>query len=380
MFKCPICGNANFIFLGIRNNEFYCRKCISFKGIEANVVKFNRKEKITPSLDYQLTKNQKDISNKVCRAIKEKKNVLIHAVCGAGKTEIVYDVIADAINNNQQVGFCIPRKDVVIELEGRIKQTFPSLNVVSVYGGNNEKLEGDIILLTTHQLFRYPKYFDLLIIDETDAFPFSGNDVLISMFDNSIKGNYIMMSATPLIWMKEKIFQENGVVLTLNKRYHGKKIVVPKQITIPFFQQLFVINKLNQYEKEKKPCFIFCPTIEEAELLYKELKLLYKDINCVHSKKENRNKIIDDFKKGKYLFLVTTSVLERGVTIKNLQVIVYDSSNSVYSKEMLIQIAGRVGRKKDAYNGDVYFLAKKPSVFISDAIKEIEDYNNYEVL
>ena len=61
--------------------------------------------------------------------------------------------------NNKKVGFAIPRKDVVVELEDRIKDAFPLNNVVRVYGGHTDLLDGDIILLTTHQLFRYNKYF-----------------------------------------------------------------------------------------------------------------------------------------------------------------------------------------------------------------------------
>ena len=52
------------------------------------------------------------------------------------------------------------------------------------------------IICTTHQLYRYPQYFDLLILDELDAFPYVNNEVLIGLLQNSIKGNYIYMSAT----------------------------------------------------------------------------------------------------------------------------------------------------------------------------------------
>ena len=95
-----------------------------------------------------------------------------------------------------RVGFAIPRKDVVYELSIRFKNTFKKAKIVSLYGGNTEILEGDIICLTTHQLYRFNNYFDLLILDELDAFPYKDNDVLYNIFLRSIKGNYILMSAT----------------------------------------------------------------------------------------------------------------------------------------------------------------------------------------
>ena len=379
MVYCNKCGCNDINFFGIRGNEYYCRKCITFKGEQASSSEKNIRE-VKLKLDYQLTKKQDEISNKVCSAIEENKNVLIYAVCGAGKTEIVFKTIEKALKNNKKVGFAIPRKDVVVELEDRIKDAFPLNNVVRVYGGHTDLLDGDIILLTTHQLFRYNKYFDLLIIDETDAFPFSGNEVLLKHFEDSIKGNYIMMSATPLEWMKEKIKKEDGVVLSLLKRFHGHKIVEPIMKITPFLQELEVIKLLKKYQKENKQCLIFVPTRNDSERLFKILKLFFKDLDYVHSLMKNRNDIIKNFKKKKISFLITTSILERGITIKNVQVIVFDSSHKIYDTSTLIQIAGRVGRKKDAYEGDVYFLAKKPTIFIKEAIDKIKEANNYEQL
>ena len=83
------------------------------------------------------------------------------------------------------------------------------------------------------------------------------------------------------------------------------------------------------------------------------------------------------FKEQKIKFLITTSILERGITIKNVQVIVFNASHKIFDTSTLIQIAGRVGRKKDAYDGDVWFLAKKPTICINEAIEKIKEDNNY---
>lgn len=380
MVYCSKCGCTEDKYFGINNNQLYCRRCIVFK--DENVKekgKFNT-EIVKPRINYPLTKEQKELSFKVVEAFRNKKDVLIYAVCGAGKTEIVFEVIADCLNKKKQVGFAIPRKDVVIELESRIKDAFPDSKVVSVYGGHEAEVVGDIILLTTHQLFRYKKYFDLLIIDETDAFPFSNNEVLMHMFEESLKGNYIMMSATPLKWMKDKIKKDNGVSLSLLKRFHGHKIVEPVLKVVPFFQILVIIELLTKYRKENKPCLIFVPTKYDGENLFKLLKNIFSKIDYVHSSKEDRQEVIDMFKKGYIRFLITTSILERGITIKNIQVIVYKAEHELYTKEVLIQISGRVGRKIDSYDGDVVFVAKKSTVFIENAIKEIREANMHGIL
>ena len=123
------------------------------------------------------------------------------------------------------------------------------------------------------------------------------------------------------------------------------------------------------------PIFIFTPTIEKCENLFKILRSFIEGGECVHSKKKDRQEIIRNFREGKYKFLVTTAVLERGVTVKGLQVIIYDADNSIYDAQALIQIAGRVGRKIDAPEGDVFFLVNKVTKEINDAIETIKSKN-----
>ena len=85
--------------------------------------------------------------------------------------------------------------------------------------------------------------------------------------------------------------------------------------------------------------------------------------------------MIENFRRGYNTFLVTTSVLERGVTVKNLQVIVFNADDPIYNHGTLIQIAGRVGRKKDAPEGKVIFLAHRKTIDMEKAIESIENAN-----
>ena len=62
---------------------------------------------------------------------------------------------------------------------------FPNLKVIPVCEGYTQIVDGDLIVCTTHQLYRYIQSFDLLIIDEPDAYPYVGNDVLQAIVLNS---------------------------------------------------------------------------------------------------------------------------------------------------------------------------------------------------
>ncbi|MBQ1879864.1 MAG: DEAD/DEAH box helicase [Bacilli bacterium] len=376
-FVCPRCGNSDPRFLGHKNGEVYCRKCISFRGEEALEKKVSPKN-VVLSLDYRLSKEQETLSKQIIENYDKGIDTLVYAVCGSGKTEISYGIIARSMARGLRVGFALPRRDVVIELYYRLKSAFPHNSIVAVYGGNTTRLEGDCIILTTHQLYRYPNYFDLLVMDEIDAFPFKGNDVLIAMYKRSLKGHCVMMSATPSEAVIKEFQGEGHAILELRTRFHKHPIPVPKTITVPsIFQLLFVIRRLRVYGKEGKPCLIFVPTVEHAELLFQKLSMFVKGGDYVSSKRRMREAIISKFKKGGYSYLVTTAVLERGVTVKGVQVVVYGADDPIYDSAALIQIAGRVGRKKGAEDGDVFFLAKEESKSMRKAIKEIQFCNTF---
>lgn len=330
------------------------------------------------SLSYSLSPEQKELSDQILHNFTHGIDTLVYAVCGSGKTEISYGVIAYAMERGMSVGFALPRRDVVIELHARLVSAFPKNRIVAVYGGHNQVLTGDCLVLTTHQLFRYPKYFDLLVMDELDAFPFKGSEVLNAMFYRALRGHCLMMSATP---SKEvvSLFKTPGhQMLTLHTRFHKHPIPVPWiKIAHKPAKTIFLIRKLRDFCKKEKPCFVFVPTISECESVYRVLSFFLPGGAFVHSKCPNRTQVISNFKKGRLKYLVTTAVLERGITVRGLQVIVFDADSPIYDAASLIQIAGRAGRKSDAPEGEVVFVAEKEEKSMVSAIKEIRYCNTF---
>lgn len=373
-FKCPHCGNEDPRYIGIRNGKLYCRRCLTFKSPSVPYVP-RKKGEVNYVLNFKLSEEQKEIAEKLKENYILKKDSLLYAVCGAGKTEIVYEVIRYVLSEGKRVGFAIPRRDVVIELEPRLKKAFPSVSVVSVYGGHSEHLLGDITILTTHQLFRYENYFDLLIVDEIDAFPYQNNEVLQHFFEKSYRFNYIFMSATPSDEIFDK-FSKNNAVLMLNKRFHGYKIPCPKIMKLSKLRQLaFIVSHIRKYLSLHQPLIIFAPTKEIVESLGFTLKLVFKDLDYIHSQRKDKDRIISDFKDGNLKVLIATTLLERGITIDNLQVIVYQSDHALFNHQTLTQISGRVGRNPKHPKGDVYYLAERISEEMQKSVAEINTAN-----
>ncbi len=370
-----MCGNTDIHSIGYLNGKPYCRRCISFKGEEVEH-KSSYPKKAPIHLEYELSLEQKELSDKLVDNYKKGIDSLVYAVTGSGKTEISLQIMQYALKCGEKVAFALPRRDVAIELYNRLKEIFKYNKVICLYGGHTKDKEGDIIVLTTHQLYRYKNYFSLIILDEIDAFPFKDDPLLHEMFFQSLCGHYVMMSATPSDDVIEYFKQENKDVLYLSTRFHRHPLPVPKIVKLPIMlQYLFLIKKTRQYLKEGKPLFIFAPTIEICERVYKFLSIFVRGGNYVHSKRSNRKEVIDAFRDKFYKYLVTTSVLERGVTVRNLQVIIMQTDHKIYEKGILVQISGRVGRKLDAPTGDVIYLAKSITESMLDSINDIRKSN-----
>lgn len=108
-FVCPICGNRDPRYIGMRGGSPYCRKCVAFHGEKAASV-VHHPQAVELVLHYSLSEEQLTLSKKIVSNYVHGIDTLVYAVCGSGKTEISYGVISYALSLGFQVGFALPRK------------------------------------------------------------------------------------------------------------------------------------------------------------------------------------------------------------------------------------------------------------------------------
>ena len=213
-------------------------------------------------------------------------------------------------------------------------------------------------------------------MDEIDAFPFKGDEVLQKMFENSICGHYVLLSATPSKDLINEFSKPGKEVLSLFARFHHHKLPVPEIKEGNYLKIYYILIKyVRKFLKENKQIFIFVPTIEDSIKTARFLNLIFHKGTYINSKSDDREDLIEDFREKKMMYLVTTAVLERGITVKDLQVIVFKADHPIYDNASLIQIAGRAGRKKDAPEGEVIFIAERKTSHMEKAIREINAAN-----
>ncbi len=73
-YKCPICDNTDIHSIGMLNGKQYCRRCISFKGEEVEH-KPSYPKKAPIHLEYELSPEQKELSNKLLKTIRKEYTV-----------------------------------------------------------------------------------------------------------------------------------------------------------------------------------------------------------------------------------------------------------------------------------------------------------------
>jgi competence protein ComFA len=376
-FVCERCQNQDPLKIGLKNGQLYCRACIEFFSPPWQPLPRTSKE-VTLTIPYALTKEQFWIANQILRCYQRQQSVMVDAVTGSGKTELIYPLIQRVVSEGKRIGFVVPRTDVVREMLPRFQKVFPTLSFVTVYGGHHDVLEADLIILTTHQIYRYEDYFDALIFDEVDAFPYQGNPVLEALVKRATKGIIVYLSATFTKEVMHAFKLIGGQVFHLFKRFHGFPIPGIQVHRQPFFLKwIHLIFILNNLQKTGKPVFVFVPTIALGRWVSKWIKLYHVSVRFAFASSKNREQDVDDFKKGKYKILVTTSILERGITLANLQVILFGCDHPLMHAATLVQMAGRVGRKKESPHGHVIALVNHNTTAITEANAKIQFANQH---
>ncbi len=390
-YYCRRCGNSDQGLFFTDQLGVYCRNCLIF-GKSSTYRKIWRKPITVEYHDNYclnhvifLSEMQKTASNRCVDHFKAKKNLLIYAVCGAGKTEIVYEVILQALNEGKIVCFATPRKDVVLELVPRFKRDFYQVKIVALYGNSPDKGKiGNLYVSTTHQLINFYHFFDLIILDEVDAFPYDNNKMLegFVLKAKKVDAPIIFLTATPTKKIKYLLKKKLLDYFVIPSRYHRYPIPIPKVVlthkTLSKLNNNNCPKKILVWLKSKKASgkqvFIFVPNINTG----KKLEYILKDtLYCqfVHAEMNERKEIINRFRENKLQFIITTTILERGVTVPNVDVCIIGCDEDIFDDRAIVQIVGRAGRHRNYPTSDIVLFTDYYTKSIKRAIRQIKYMN-----
>ena len=279
-----------------------------------------------------------------------------------------------------RVGFAIPRKQVVIQLSERIKKYFPSSNVKAIHAEAKNERDAHIVVMTIQQLVNYKDEFGLLLIDEVDAFPFADSPFYWRLANQALRagGSLILISATLTSALKRKLTKADFVSTSI-------RLVSRVDHDLPRFLQLSgsaletilesILPILKKWRSDSKRAILFLPSIAKCLAFASLLRKEGVKARAVTSETERKEAIIHEFSAGNLDVLVSTSILERGITFSGIQIAVLQADSPLYDRDTLIQMSGRVGRDLWEPRGEIWFLSEYLSPAMRKARAEIRMLN-----
>ena len=388
---CQRCNSSILEEWHLPIGAYYCRECLLMKRVRSDQALYYFPQEDFPKQDVlkwrgQLTPFQEKVSEGLIQAVEKKESILVHAVTGAGKTEMIYQVVAKVIDDGGVVCLASPRIDVCLELYKRLQNDF-ACDIALLHGESDPYFRTPLVVATTHQLLKFHNAFDLLIVDEVDAFPYVDNSVLYYAVNQCVKeeGVKIFLTATSTDELDKMVRTGELKRLSLPRRFHGNPLIIPKPVWLSDFNRCLEKNKLSAnlktyIEKQRRtsyPLLIFASEIKKGEKLKEILQEQFpnENIGFVSSVTENRLEQVQAFRDGELTILISTTILERGVTFPFVDVFVVDANHRLFTKSSLIQIGGRVGRSMDRPTGELLFFHDGLNTSIKKAIKEIKQMN-----
>ena len=394
--RCLRCGHeTNRRLAALPNDEFYCPHCINLGRVSTlnkfyHVPEPNQFTVQRPVLTWtgQLSPLQEEAAAKVDQGLAARWHQLLWAVTGAGKTEMMFYGIAHALERGERLAVASPRVDVCLELYPRLEAAFQNTTMVLLHGRQELPYRyAQLTVCTTHQLLRFYHAFDNLIIDEVDAFPFAANDALLYASQQAIKedGGCLYLTATPGPVLLRRVKRGELTVSYLPLRYHGHLLPRINLQLAPGWRRglrrghlpASLVARLRRSLSDGYRFLLFLPHVADlaaVEPLLREA-LPGRSFATVHAADQHRLAKVQAMRDGKYDFLVTTTIMERGVTFPEIDVFILGADDPIFSSSALVQIAGRAGRAVSRPTGTVCFWIATQCRRVRLAVRQVDFMN-----
>lgn len=348
------------------------------------------------NLPSNLTGPQASAARQLQQFLRQERQTacLFWAVCGAGKTEATLPAVQQVLNKGGRVLWASPRRDLVTELAPRLQAALSGVEVASLHGQVRERFtDAPVVIATTHQALRLFAAFDLVILDEVDAFPYADNPMLELAVLRAVRpgGKLIYLTATPSAQLLQQVQRGQVQQVLLPVRWHGHPLPEPSihllRLPRPEQPQWAVPNLLarllsDSLERDLCQVLIYVPSVQLAEQVGRGLQAHFAQqdlpdwVEYIHAADGQRDVKRARFFAGEFPILVTTTLLERGITLPRVNIIVlYADRLQIFSEPVLTQIAGRAGRVAEHPTGQVYFLAERRSKEMVSACRQIQTLN-----
>ena len=357
---------------------------------------FKLGEEILKALDSLNYKNPTEVQNEVIPIAIEKKDLIVKSQTGSGKTASFGIPLCEMVKweeNKPQALILTPTRELAAQVKEDITNIgrFKRIKAVAVYGKQSfakQKLElkqkAHVVVGTPGRVLDHLEKGTLvvgqlkfLIIDEADEMLNMGfidqveaiikklpAERTTSVFSATLPDDIENLCHK---YMKNPIkinIQDNGV--TTDKIDHSL-LIVEREEKLPLLKEVITVENPDS-------CIIFCGTQEEVNHVHTQLNRFKFPCEKLHGglSQEERFAVMNDFKRGKFRYLIATDVAARGIDIENITLIInYDMPRE---KEIYVHRTGRTARAGKTGRA-ITLMESKDEKYLP----EIEKYLGFEL-
>lgn len=325
-------------------------------------------DKFIASLPFTLTFDQDKAVQDILKDLESNKrmNRLLQGDVGSGKTIISFIAIYANYLSKYQSALMVPTEILANQHYEDAKEIFKKykLNIALLTSSISTKEKKDIyenlengkidLVIGTQALIQEKiiyKKLGLVITDEQHRF---GVNQRNTFKNKGTSPDVLSMSATPIPRTYALTIYGDMDVSSIKTKPEGRKEV------ITYFKKEKEITDVLELMKNQldigHQIYVVAPMIEDTEnsevenvneLESKMNRAFGKkyNIDSVHGKMdtEDKNKVMQKFENGDINILISTTVIEVGVNVKNASMIVIFNAN-LFGLSTLHQLRGRVGR------------------------------------
>ncbi len=318
-------------------------------------------------LPFKLTEAQRRVIGEIFRDMAQDKGMtrLVQGDVGSGKTVVAMTAILKSVGSDYQAAMMAPTEILAGQHFENLRIAFEPLGVrVVLLTGSQSKSEKERILsqiysgkvhvvVGTHALIQETVRFNslgLVVTDEQHRFGVRQRTLLEDKGENP---HVLVMTATPIPRTLALTLYGDLQLSVINELPAGRKPIITKKITErnrPSLEKF-----LEQQMAVGRQIYVVCPLVEDTEKsdlvsatqtaeILKE-RFPAKKIALLHGRIKGQEKelIMQEFRKGQIDILVSTTVVEVGVNVPNASVMVVEDAER-FGLAQLHQLRGRVGR------------------------------------
>ena len=355
------------IFTYMKNIKLLKKKNEIHKDVYKKEVSLNMVHDFINSLPFKLTSDQEKIVFKMLDEIcgDTLMNRLLQGDVGSGKTIVAFIISYALYTGGYQTSFMAPTEVLARQHYKNACDLFKDTNFkVGLLTGKmtlkeKRKVYEDIqnkkidMLIGTHALISDKVVWNnlgLVITDEQHRF---GVNQRQTLKNKGLNVEVLMMSATPIPRTYALTIYGDTDTSSIKTKPSGRIPVITKVKKEDEIKD--VLEGIYKALKNQNQVYVIAPMIEENDDsnyanvydLKHKFNLAFKNYNVevLHGKmtNEEKEKVMDEYAKGNIDILISTTVIEVGVDVKNATVmVIFDADR--FGLSTLHQLRGRVGR------------------------------------